>query len=52
MAKLSRDLGVRLARVHGERVFIDDIPADWPTTNPIVGDCDFLCAIAEGDLDE
>ena len=47
MAKLSRDLGVRLCRIRDERRFIDEIPADWPTTSPIVPACDFLCQIAE-----
>jgi hypothetical protein len=51
MAKLSRELGARLTRVNGERVFIDEIPSDQPTTNPIVPACDFLCSIAEADLD-
>lgn len=50
MARLARELDVRLARLNGERVFIDDIPADHPTTNPIMPSCDFLCAIAEQDL--
>ena len=45
MAKLSRDLGVRLCRLKGERAFIDEIPADHPTTNPIVPACDLLCAM-------
>jgi len=45
MVKLSRDLGVRMARVKGERVFIDEIPADQPTADPIVPTCDFLCQI-------
>lgn len=47
MAKLARDLDVRLCRIRGERAFIDEIPADWPTTNPIVPTCDFLCQISE-----
>jgi len=47
MARLARDLDVRLCRIKGERAFIDEIPADWPTTNPIVPACDFLCQIAE-----
>jgi 3'-phosphoadenosine 5'-phosphosulfate sulfotransferase (PAPS reductase)/FAD synthetase len=47
MARLSRELGVRLCRIRGERAFIDEIPADWPTTAPIVPACDFLCQIAE-----
>ena len=46
MAKLSRDLGVRLCRINDERRFIDEIPSDWPTTNPLVPACDFLCQIA------
>lgn len=46
MAKLSRDLNVRLTRIKDVRCFIDEIPADWPTTNPIAPSCDFLCQIA------
>jgi hypothetical protein len=47
MAKLSRELDVRLSRIEGERVFIDEIPLDHPTTNPIAPACDFLCHLAE-----
>ena len=50
MAKLSRKLGARLARVKGERVFIDEIPKDQSMTEPISPDCDFLCSLAEQDL--
>lgn len=50
MAKLSRELDVRLCRINDERRFIDEIPADQPTTNPIQPSCDFLCHIAEQDL--
>lgn len=50
MAKLARELDVRLCRIDGERSFIDDIPLDHPTTNPIQPSCDFLCHIAEADL--
>lgn len=46
MAKLSRELDVRLCRIHDERRFIDEIPDDWPTTEPLVPACDFLCQIA------
>ena len=46
MATLSRDLGVRLCRIKGERAFIDEIPADQPVTNPIVPACDFLCGMS------
>lgn len=49
-ARIARKLGVRLARIKGERVFIDDIPADWPTTNPIAHSCDMLCSSVQQDL--
>lgn len=49
-AAIARKLGVRLARIGEGRVFIDDIPADWPTTNPIAPSCDLLCAIHQQDL--
>jgi hypothetical protein len=50
-AKLSRELGARLARVNGERVFIDEIPNDQPTANAEAPACDFLCAMAAKDLE-
>lgn len=50
MAKLARGLDVRLCRIEEERRFIDEIPADWPTTKAIAPSCDFLCHIAEQDL--
>jgi hypothetical protein len=50
MAKLSRDLGARLTRIKGERSFIDQIPADHPTTDPIAPACDFLCQHAEQEI--
>lgn len=50
MAKLSRELGVRLCRINGERRFIDEIPKDHPVTEPIMPACDFLCAIAIEDM--
>ena len=51
MTTLSRELGARLARLPGDvRVFIDEVPADWPTLNPIAPACDFLCHIAEQDM--
>lgn len=46
-AARSRRLGARLTRINNERIFIDEIPADWPVTNPIAPACDFLCALAE-----
>lgn len=50
MATLSREIGARLARIKDERIFIDEIPEDWPTLNPISPSCDFLCHIAEQGL--
>ncbi|PCI03420.1 MAG: hypothetical protein COB78_10710 [Hyphomicrobiales bacterium] len=54
MAKLSRELNVRLCRINVDgtlvRAFIDEIPLNHPTTNALVPSCDFLCHIAEGDL--
>jgi len=50
MVELSRRLNVRLTRINSERIFIDEIPADWPTTNPIAPECDFLCHLAEQDM--
>jgi hypothetical protein len=50
MANLSRELDVRLCRIDNERRFIDEIPPDHPTTDPIQPSCDFLCHIAEQDL--
>jgi hypothetical protein len=49
-AALARDIGCRLSRINDERVFIDEIPADWPMTNPIAPACDFLCHINGQDL--
>jgi hypothetical protein len=50
MATLSRELGVTLTRLAGERAFIDEIPEDHPVTDPIAPACDMLCALAESDL--
>lgn len=50
LATLSRELGARLVRIDGERRFIDEIPLDYPVTEPLVPDCDLLCQIAEHDL--
>jgi len=46
MAKLSRELDVRLTRISDVRIFIDEIPAGWPVNNPIAPACDFMCAMA------
>lgn len=59
-AALARELNVKLVivdretlpdgRVKNIRGFIDDIPADWPTLNPVAPACDFLCHINGQDL--
>ncbi len=56
MVRLSRELGVRLTRINKginnrERIFIDEIPADQKTTDPIAPECDFLCTLAQQDLE-
>lgn len=50
MTELSRRLKVRLARLNGKRIFIDDIPMDQPTTDAIAPACDFLCHLAESEI--
>ena len=52
IAKLARELDVRLCRMNDERRFIDEIPLDHPVTNPIQPSCDFLCHIAEQEFGE
>lgn len=51
MSKMSRDLGVTLCRLNGARAYIDEIPDDWPVTDPVAPSCDFLCHLAEMDMD-
>ena len=51
MAERSRRIGARLTRINDERIFIDEIPEDWPVLNPEVPVCDFLCALAEQDME-
>lgn len=48
-AEYSRSIGARLTRINGERKFIDEIPEDWPTLDPIAPVCDFLCGLVEDD---
>jgi hypothetical protein len=49
-ADQSRRFGSRLVRVNDERLFLDELPANWPTTDAAVPSCDFLCQIAEQDI--
>lgn len=51
MVKLSRKFGARLTRIEDVRLFIDEIPADYPTVDPIAPDCDMLCHLAEQEFD-
>lgn len=51
-ADQSRRFGSRLARINDERIFIDEIPADWPVLNPTVPRCDFMCHIAGQDISD
>lgn len=51
MVTLSRDLGARLTRINNIRIFIDEIPLDWPTLEPLAPACDFLCHLAAQDLE-
>ena len=47
MVTLSRTLNVKLTRIHGKRCYIDEIPADWPVTEPLAPECDMLCQVAD-----
>jgi hypothetical protein len=49
-AEQSRRFGSRLVRINNERRFLDELPADWPTTEATAPRCDFLCHIAEQDI--
>ena len=50
MARLSREMDVRLTRIKNERIFIDEIPDDFPVTEAEAPECDFLCQLAEQEL--
>ncbi len=49
-AEQCRRFGSKLVRINDERIFIDEIPADWPILNPVVPSCDFLCQLAGQDM--
>ena len=51
MARLSRELGVRLARHRGERVYIDEIPRDHAVSGALAPSCDMLCDATELKMD-
>ena len=52
MTEVSRGMNVRLTRINGVRIFIDEIPVDWPVTGPIVPECDMLCHLHEAEMAE
>jgi len=52
MVDLSRSLNARLSRIDDVRIFIDEIPANHPTTEPLAPECDFLCSLAEQEFEE
>ena len=52
MVELSRRLDVKMSRLDGARVFIDEIPDNYPIVEAIAPECDFLCGLAEQDLDQ
>lgn len=50
MVALSRELNVRLTRIKNERIFIDEIPPDWPVTEAVASACDLLCGAIQREL--
>jgi hypothetical protein len=49
-AAMCRDLDMRLCKLNGEKIFVDEVPRNQPVTDPIQPSCDFLCHLAEQDL--
>lgn len=49
-AAYSREIGARLTRINNVRIFLDEIPPDWPMTQPIIPSCDFLCALTSDEV--
>ena len=50
MAALSRKMNVRLTRINNVRMYLDEIPLDYPTSNPIAPACDMLCHLVQEDM--
>jgi hypothetical protein len=46
-AAQARAIGARLVKHKGKRIYIDEIPADYPMTDAILPACDFLCSAME-----
>jgi hypothetical protein len=51
MKELEERLGAKLVNIRGERVRLSELPEDWPTSEPLAPACDFLCALAEQELE-
>lgn len=51
MRELEQRFNATLMRIGGERKQLSDLPDDWPTTDPLAPACDFLCGLAEQDLE-
>ena len=51
-AAYSREIGARLTRINNKRIFIDEIPEDWPMTQPIIPECDFMCGMVSEEAAE
>lgn len=52
MTELSRRLGAKLAVLKDERIYVDEIPDDFPVTQAIAPECDMLCHLAEQELSD
>jgi len=50
MKEIEARFGAALVRIKGERVQLSELPEDWPTIDPLAPACDFLCGLAEQDL--
>lgn len=46
-AAQAREISARLVKHKGKRIYIDEIPADYPMTDATVPACDFLCSAME-----
>ena len=49
-AALSREIGARLTRINDVRIFIDEIPEDWPVLEPIEPTCDLFCGAIQREI--
>ncbi|WP_294353368.1 hypothetical protein [uncultured Sphingomonas sp.] len=47
-----RRFGRNKLELHGRRVCLDQLPADFPPRPADIASCDFLCHLAEQDIDE